>query len=276
MHAADDFLTTLNAIRTLPISGSKRYSLAAAYTQSALRRRSGGSGPAEISVWGLRHLAPSWRSAKFLLREIYVDLPYQTTLARAKVIFDVGANCGFATLFFKSTYPDATIVAIEPQRREADFFRRAVTLNRLDGIDVINAAVGSEAGQRMLSIVDDNSVISSLCTTRAGNAHQQPTEVVRLSTLLPDVPVDLMKMDIEGAEHEVLRELADSGTLSPERIRNLVIEVHRFPSLAGDPLIEILTLLTNHGYDYSVVARTNGANHQQDVLVYCSPAAAER
>ncbi len=249
--------------------------LAAAYTESALQRKAGSSGPAEVAVWGLRHLAPSWRSAKFLLREIYVDLPYQTTLPAAKVIFDVGANCGFATLFFRSTFPAATIVAIEPQRREADFCRTAVTLNRLEGVEVINAAVGGEPGRRMLSIVDDNSVISSFCTERAENSHQEPTEVLRLSTLLPECPVDLMKMDIEGAELEVLRELAASGTLSPARIKTLVIEVHRFPSLDGDPLAAILNLLTKHGYDYSVAARAGNASHHQDVLVYCSPASGQ-
>lgn len=272
MHAADDFLTTLNAIRTLPLSGSQRRSLASAYTHSTLWRKTGRSGPAEISVWGLRHLAPSWRAAKFLLREIYIDLPYQTALTGVKTIFDVGANCGFATLFFKSTFPDARIVAIEPQQREADFCRAAVTLNRLDGIEVINAAVGAEAGQRMLSIVEDNSVISSFCTARAENARQQPTQVWPLSTLLPDTPVDLLKMDIEGAELEVLRELADHAALAPERIRNLVIEVHRFPSRNGDPLSEVLSLLTHSGYDYSLAARAGGTSHHQDVLVYCSPA----
>lgn len=270
MHAADDFFSTLNTIRTLPISGRQRGSLAVSYAQTALLRKSGRSGPADLVIWGLRHLAPSWRSAEFLLKEIYINLPYQTALTDAKTIFDVGANCGFATLFLRSIYPAAAITAIEPQPREAELCRHAVTLNRLNGITVINAAVGEEAGQRMLSIVDDNSVISSFCTARAGNAHQQPTRVLRLSTLLPAEPVDLLKMDIEGAEQEVLRELAASGALSPDRIRNLVIEVHRFPSRTGDPLAAILQLLTTCGYDYSIAARAGGASHHQDVLVYCS------
>lgn len=225
-------------------------------------------------MWGLRHLAPSWKIAKFLTREIYVELPYLTSLRRAKVIVDVGANCGFATLFFKATYPEASIVAIEPQKREADYCRTAVALNQLDGVRVINAAVGREAGQAVLSIVEDNSVLSSFCTERAGSAQQQKTEVIRLSSLLPTEPVDLLKMDIEGAEGEVLQELAERGALSPDRIKNLVLEVHRFPASTGDALTGILTLLADQGYAYSISAKPNADSHHQDVLVYCSARAA--
>jgi FkbM family methyltransferase len=271
MHAADDFFTTLNTIRTLPFSPQRRWSLAAAYTETALRRRAGTAGAAEVSVWGLRHLAPSWKIAKFLTREIYVELPYLTALRRAKVIFDVGANCGFATLFFKSTYPDATIVAIEPQKREADYCRTAVALNRLQGVQVINAAVGREAGKAVLSIVEDNSVISSFCTTRAGSAQQQETNVIRLSSVLPAEQVDLLKMDIEGAESEVLQELDERGVLTPNRIKHLVLEVHRFPARTGDALTNILQLLASRGYAYSLAARPGRETPHQDVLVYCSP-----
>lgn len=274
MHAADDFFSTLNTIRTLPFSPQRRWSLAAAYAEAAFRRRAGTAGPAEFSLWGLRHLAPSWKIAKFLTREIYVELPYLTALRRAKVIVDVGANCGFATLFFKSTYPDAAIVAIEPQTREADYCRTAVALNQLEGVSVINAAVGREEGTAVLSIVEDNSVISSFCTERAGSARQQETEVIRLSSVLPAEPVDLLKMDIEGAEGDVLQELAARDVLSPDRIRNIVLEVHRFPASTGDALTGILTLLADRGYAYSLAAKPDADSHHQDVLVYCSARAA--
>lgn len=271
MHAADDFFTTLNTIRTLPFSHQRRCSLAAAYTKAACLRRSGADGPAEFSVWGLTHLAPSWKIAKFLLREIYVELPYLTAVRGAKVIVDVGANCGFATLFLKSIHPDASITAIEPQQRESGYCQSAVTLNRLGDVRVINAAVGREPGKAVLSIVEDNSVLSSFCTARAGSAQQQETDVIRLSSVLPAEPVDLMKMDIEGAEGEVLQELADCDALSPDRIKNIVLEVHRFPSSTGDALTSILTLLASRGYEYSLSARPGAASHHQDVLVYCSP-----
>lgn len=146
MKPSADFLTTLNAIRILPYNWRKRFSLLRAYLLTTVNRRLRPSHRAEFDLWGLRHLAPSWQTAEFLIKDVYVGMPYRLPLMNAATIFDVGANCGFATLFFKTTYPEAEIVAVEPQPRESACITEAIALNRLQGVHVHPCAVGLNSG----------------------------------------------------------------------------------------------------------------------------------
>jgi FkbM family methyltransferase len=269
MHPSADFLTTLNAIRLLPVSCTKRYSLYATYLKLFVSRRLGSQGRASFKLWGLWHLAPSSRAAEFLVKDVYIGMPYRLSLRSAKRILDVGANCGFATLFFKSHFPDASILAVEPLKREADYIREAIRLNNLAGITVINCAVGSAPGMIDLYTEEENTVVSSFSVVRSGTARHQQTEVILLSSMISEEPVDILKLDIEGAETDVLHELSRANVLSPSRIRNIVMEYHRFDPSQISMFPEILKLLESVGYAYSISAKASAGSVQQDVLVYC-------
>jgi hypothetical protein len=59
-------------------------------------------------------------------------------------------------------------------------------------------------------------------------------------------------MDIEGAEQQVLEDLASSGTL--RRIRSMVIEYHHHIAPNDDALAQFLRLLEVHGFGYQLRA----------------------
>jgi FkbM family methyltransferase len=270
MYSAADFVTTLNTIRVAPYTRLRRISLLKAFLCATANRRLRPHHHAELNLWGLKHLAPSWRMAEFLIKDVYAGAPYKLSLKSARTILDVGANCGFATLFFKATYPEAQIVAIEPQPRESAFISEAVAVNRLRGVTVLPCAVGTNSGKAVLITHGDNSVVSSMSESRAGEGEKLEVEVATLSSLLPEPPVDILKLDIEGAEVGVLRELSDSRVLSPEKIRNIVMEYHRFDSACISALPEILCLLEHSGYAYSFDAHASRSSSFQDILVYCT------
>lgn len=269
MEPSADFLTTLNAIRILPFSWRKRFSLLRAYLLATINRRLRLDHRAEFDLWGLRHLAPSWKTAEFLIKDVYIGTPYRLPLMNAATIFDVGANCGFATLFFKAMYPEAVIVAVEPQARESACITEAIALNRLQDVHVHHCAVGPTSGVAEFITQEDNSVVSSTSEKRTGQGEKLQVKVSKLSSLLPNWPIDILKLDIEGAEVAVLRELADAKALSPQKIRNIVMEYHRFDPAAMAALPGILSLLESSGYEYAFDARTHCGSSHQDVLVYC-------
>jgi FkbM family methyltransferase len=270
MYAAADFLTTVNTIRLAPYTQRNRFSLLWAYLCATTNRRLSPTKQAELKLWGLKHLAPSWRIAEFLLKDVYIGAPYALSLTSAETIFDVGANCGFATLFYKATYPEAHIVAIEPQPRERALLSKAIAINKLRAVSILPCAVGATAGKAILNTHDDNSVISSMSDSRAGEGHKVEVEVATLSSILPKSPIDILKLDIEGAEVDVLRELYNSRALGPDKIRNIVMEYHRFDSTCVSALPEILSLLENSGYDYAFDAHASRSSSAQDILVYCT------
>jgi len=264
-----DFITSVNTIRRTPISLEKRFSLLTAYLKATTLRRLGIKGRAVVTIWGLKHFSANWGMAEYLIKEIYIGMSYKFPLQKAERLFDVGANCGFATLFFKSLFPNAEIVSIEPQTRESGLLKEAVSINQLQGIRVLQNAVGRAEEQAIFSINEAVPGFSSLIKNRADGTKEEHVQVLRLSSLLPKEPVDLLKMDIEGAEGAVLSELSEAGCLSANRIRNMIIEVHRFESTGLEDFTRILDLISRSGYEYCLRAKESLSSFQQDVLVYC-------
>jgi hypothetical protein len=89
-----------------------------------------------------------------------------------------------------------------------------------------------------------------------------------LSTLLPD-SVDLLKLDVEGAEGDVLDDLVQTGAL--DRVAEVVMEYHHHLD-DQDRLGGVLSLLERAGFGYQVATAENhailGAGSFQDVLLY--------
>jgi FkbM family methyltransferase len=214
-------------------------------------------------------LAATWKSAEFLTKDVYIGLPYLLPDTNPQRIFDVGANAGFATMFFSALYPEAQIVSIEPQMREVGYLRECVRLNGLAKVEVVNCAVGAEPGTMRFFTHDENSVVSSLSISRTTDGKEEEIKVMLLSTLLPDAPVDILKLDVEGAEREVLEDLSQQAALNPKRIRNIVMEYHRFDPEGISAFPDTLRLLEKSGYEYTLSARAHQSSAQQDVLVYC-------
>ena len=241
------------------------------FLKASFLRRIKKQGRADLFILGLKHIAPNWKSAEFLIKDIYIGLPYMFGNKKMSTIFDVGANCGFATLFFKSLYPASQIFAIEPQKRESTFLCEAISKNNIQNVQVLTAAVGDFEGNMELSVCSESTVLSSFTAERSGFENSETTQVVRLSRILPLTQIDLLKLDVEGAEGAVLRDLSKSECLTPKRIKNIIMEYHHFDFLNSERLPEILELLVNHGYKYSLDARKNIFSHNQDILIYCEP-----
>ena len=161
-------------------------------------------------------------------------------------IIDCGANIGMSVLYFKHRYPQARVVAFEPDPTIVTFLDENIARNRLTGVEVVNAALAAEPGTMKLN--SDGEVSSHLAAYKPDDGVWQTFEVpcVLLSDYL-DEPVDFMKMNIEGAEHEVLEECEPRI----HQIRELNIEYHRLPGVPCT-LHKILDLLDRNGFVYTV------------------------
>jgi hypothetical protein len=92
----------------------------------------------------------------------------------------------------------------------------------------------------------DAGAVDAVAGTLVGASIEVPA--VRLREWLTDgAPVDLLKLDIEGAELAVLRDIA--ACLS--RVSRLVVEVHDFDP-AKRTLVDVLELLTGAGFEYAI------------------------
>lgn len=121
-------------------------------------------------------------------------------------ILDVGANIGTHTLAFSKLLPCCPIVSFEPQLRIFEILVANILLNRLDKVTPIPFALSSRS-----SIVDvaaspssDNlgeySVERALC----GYGKGMPIMNIPIDRVALTARIQLMKIDVEGAEAEVI------------------------------------------------------------------------
>ncbi len=190
----------------------------------------------------------SYNAFLYLLREIFIHEEYGMKLDnKAPIIIDCGSNIGISILFFKMAYPDAKIIGFEADPANFTVLMKNIVANKLHNIDVINKAVSDQEGTLTFNRV------STLCAKldQNGTSH---VEATKLSNYI-NKPVDLLKMDIEGAEVAVLRDLAAAKKLS--HIKNIIFEFH-YSIGDNNHLAEVLNILETNGFHYQIGTSREG------------------
>ena len=150
------------------------------------------------------------------IRQIFGDHLYDFQSRRPDPrILDCGAHIGLSSLYFKQRYPGARITAFEADAALADMCRSNMgTLGAAD-VEVIQAAVWThDRGVSFDGTHDDSGHVA------AGGGTTVPS--VRLKTILDKGSVDLLKLDVEGAEYDIIADCGDSLAA----VDRLAMEVH--------------------------------------------------
>jgi FkbM family methyltransferase len=210
----------------------------------------------------LTMFASSALEARYQHQEIFKERCYgEIRLPPRALVVDVGANIGLFTLFLKQGHPDATIIAFEPVPESAHLLRKNIELHHLSDVTVHQVALGSsreiDAPFTYYPALPGNSTqhpeLKQLQQTIMARTHParwvsrlhqgcaMTVAVERLSTYLDDDrAVDLLKVDVEGAELDVL--LGIDARHWP-LIRQVVMEVQDLDGRLGD----VCDLLKRHG-----------------------------
>jgi FkbM family methyltransferase len=208
-------------------------------------------------------------SLKYLFTEIFVkDTYWFHTDAAEPLIVDCGSNIGMSVLYFKMIYPHARVIAVEPSPEAFALLDENVRQNDLNDVTLRQCAVWDADGAIDFYYDPDRpgSLLMSTISERMPKASRQVT-AVSLSRLI-EGPVDFLKMDIEGAELRVLRDLEMHDKL--RFIRAMVIEYHHHIEPTADRLSELLHLLERSGFGYQLACDTMHffkLGHFQDVLI---------
>lgn len=181
-------------------------------------------------------LSPQWHD--LFVRE---TLAFEARTDAPRVL-DCGANVGLASLWLKRRYPAARITAYEADPAIAAICQRNLTRNGATDVDVVAAAVWREAGEvTFRQEGSDSGAVERVAADTPGTTVTVPA--VRLRDEVARGPVDLLKLDIEGAELAVLEDLED---VLPS-VGAIHVEVHDFDPRAR-LLPRCLLLLERVGY----------------------------
>jgi FkbM family methyltransferase len=190
--------------------------------------------------------ATSKDEAQFIYKEIFEDNCYNIpNLPEAPFIVDAGANIGLFSLYMKQKYPSSKILAFEPAPETYDILSRNLELNNFSDVQTFQYGLASKTSTMKLTYFPNLPGNSTLvpeekqklyeeavkkrgredADVRFGGAQQVDVKLERLSYFLNDCPdiksIDLLKVDVEGAELEVIKGLDDAHWAL---VRNVVVE----------------------------------------------------
>jgi FkbM family methyltransferase len=163
-----------------------------------------------------------------VFHQIFVDREYRCLdhLKRADFIIDCGANVGYSAAYMLTAFPQARLVAIEPDSDNLMLLEENLAPYG-DRVTIVKAAVWSHA----TDLVFDSAALGEGQEwgrqVKEGDCGESTTlKAVDLNTLLEQSGCDrisILKMDIEGAEVEVF---AKNYSNWLGKVDNIVIELH--------------------------------------------------
>ena len=168
---------------------------------------------------------------------------YEIPNFQPELIIDGGGNIGMFSILAKSYFPQAKLVVYEPDNNNFEQLKKNLALNQIEG----------EVNQLGLWSKDVTLYYHSNSSETGYVDENPPGEPI--SCTLPDVTANCwLKLDIEGAEYEVLPTLLNNSKYP----RWISMEVHYFDT-KGQAL---LSLLRQHGYQIK-----GGDDHEADCIV---------
>jgi len=167
----------------------------------------------------------------FDTRELAIDLPFAP-----RTIIDAGANTGISAIWFANAYPEASILAIEPDRE--NFALCQENTRPYPKIRCVNAALWHQAGKLVLE--NPGSLAWARRFEEREKSDPAPGVEVEAITMRQAIelsggdPVDILKLDIEGAERELFRH--EDGWM--KQVRVLILELHEEASPGCEAALE--------------------------------------
>jgi FkbM family methyltransferase len=165
----------------------------------------------------------------------------------------LGSNIGLSVIYFKCAYPQCHIIAFEADPSTFEILSKNIQSYDLSSVVAHNLAVIGSAGFADFYI-DRQSVGSPLMSTsplRIRNSRKIKVSSIKLSSYI-NSSIDLVKMDIEGAEYLVLNDL--SRTKRIKFIKEFCIEYHHHIDTKVDNFSKFLKFLEINNFGYQIHA----------------------
>ena len=166
------------------------------------------------------------------------------------VIVDAGAHIGLTVIYFKMLFPKSRIIAFEPVPDNFELLKKNVSENQLENVEMYQAVVAPKSGLlRIHEPVGEGAWKSGAGIIPKGWKGIQTNKEIKVEAIgiqeILQEKIDIFKMDIEGMEYEVIRNMG----LSIRNIKNILIEVH---PRKDHRIAEIQKILIQNGFKLEI------------------------
>lgn len=160
---------------------------------------------------------------------------------KSPFIVDGGGHIGLTTLYFKKLYPDSEILIFEPDKEALSMLKTNLEINKIKNTKICEVGISNK--KDVINFQDSG--------TDGAKINPQGTGVIsidKLSNYL-DKSVDFLKLNIEGEELNVLKDLEETNKLG--LIKQMCVEWHSFAG-QGQNLGEFLSILERNNFKYLI------------------------
>lgn len=196
-----------------------------------------------ISFLSYKFEVPDCLSFVHQFKDLFVDELYKfETKENVPLIYDCGSNVGTSCVYFKSLYPGARIKAFEAAPEIASLLKKNLAENNIEGVEITDKALW--INNEGIEFSPDGADTGSLY----GGGNKIRVGTVRLKDLLEkEENINMIKMDIEGAEADIIIDCRDVLYKS----ENIFVEYHSWNNEA-QRLDEILRIMTMNQFRYYI------------------------
>ena len=156
-------------------------------------------------------------------RQVFMNIRYDMQLPFIPLtILDGGANVGYASVFFANKYPQAHIVAIEPD--DSNFTQVEKNTSSYQSIKVIKTAIWGKSTH--LKITNPESEPWAFEVAECDQDDDGAFEALSISQIIEQQgweSIDILKLDIEGAEMNVFQDGYEEWL---PKVKLLIVELH--------------------------------------------------
>jgi len=190
-------------------------------------------------------LRTTWNLYYKRIHEPHVTSIFCSLITPGATVVDVGASLGYYTLLAaKRVGNDGSVYAFEPHPPSFERLIENVKLNNWKNVQAFNFAISDKKGEKKLYVFKSGMASGSSFALKRDSV-PITVKTMRLEDAVK-TDIDLVKMDIEGAEVEVLKGM--ERILAKGKVK-IICEVHpKDISLLGHDVAEITELLKKHNY----------------------------
>jgi FkbM family methyltransferase len=212
-----------------------------------------------ITTWhGLTFHYRNQPEFELLSREIFEGGEYAFACNRGDpFILDCGSHIGLSVAWFKQRFPGARIIAFEPDPETFQLLQTNVAINGFEGVELLNLAVAT--GRGTAAFYGEFGVAAPMASAhslRRDWGTQRSDQSIQVKTVpladYIDRPVDYLKIDIEGAELEVMTSIQPCLHL----VQAVGLEFHGTGHRARNDEQELVRLLREAGFEVSITPKT--------------------